>query len=100
MKRRTKADWRALIEQQTKSDLSVAEFCKQHQIGATYFYKRKSELSKEGASKRVSPFVKVNQVKPGSSTNNTIKILHRNTRLSLPIQVSPDWLAQFIKALK
>ena len=44
MKSRTHQQWRELFKQQADGDLSVAAFCKQHSIGQSYFYKRKSDL--------------------------------------------------------
>ena len=45
MSRRTKAQWRELIEQQQSSGLIAAEFCRQHSINAKYFSLRKRQLS-------------------------------------------------------
>jgi hypothetical protein len=99
MKRRTQTDWRVLIEQQAKSRLSVAEFCQQHNLGQTYFYKRKSDLNRLSTDKPNSSFIQVNRAKPTVAPNDLIKILHHKTRLSVPVNVSPTWLAQLIKSL-
>ncbi len=99
MKRRTQTDWRALIEQQAKSHLSIAEFCQQNNLGLTYFYKRKSDLKQLSGVKSSSSFIKVNRAKPTGAPNELIKILHHKTRLSVPVNVSPTWLAQLIKSL-
>jgi len=67
MTRRSKADWQKLIEQQVTSPLTIAEFCKHHELAQSYFYKRKSEL--------------------------------KQSEINLPVDISPLWLAEFIKAL-
>lgn len=96
MTQRSQADWLTLIEKQAESGLSVTEFCKQQNIGATYFYKRRGDLKPTSADKQTPKFIKA---KTPLSSNNTIKILHHETRLSLPLQVSPTWIAQLVKAL-
>jgi hypothetical protein len=84
MKSRTQQEWRELFKQQADGDLSVAVFCKKHGIGQSYFYKRKSDL------------IVKNDERP---TTNFIKIKHQQTRLIFPTNISPNWLAEFIKAL-
>jgi len=54
MARRTRVQWRELIEQQQSSGLIAAEFCRQHSINAKYFSLRKQQLSDDKAA-----FVKV-----------------------------------------
>jgi len=99
MTRRTKDDWRKLIEQQSKGDLSVAQFCKQHNLGQTYFYKRKSDLKKRIDKPQPSSFIKISKPTTHTAQSPTIKIHYRQTKFSLPTSISPTWLAEFIKAL-
>jgi len=99
MARRTKDDWRKLIEQQSKGDLSVAEFCKQHQLGQTYFYKRKSDLKKLPVKTQPSNFIKVRQPKKAPVDSASIKLQCQQLDLRLPLSISPAWLAELIKAL-
>jgi len=72
MKHRTHQQWQELFKQQVTGGLSVAVFCKEHGIGQSYFYKRKSDLN-------------------DNETNNT--------QLHFPSTISSIWLANFVKAL-
>jgi len=98
MKRRSQADWKALFEQQTVSNLSVAEFCKEHGIGQSYFYKRKSDLLVKDNCPS-NQFIKVKPQQKNITPLSSIKIQHQQTRLSLPATISAIWLADFVKAL-
>jgi len=42
--RRSKADWRKLIEDQQSSGLSAAQFCRERSINPKYFSTRKKQL--------------------------------------------------------
>jgi len=81
MTRRTKGQWRELIEQQEVSGLIAAEFCRRNSVNAKYFSLRKRQLS--GRSK---PFVQV--IPPHSNQAvlrpETIKL--RFIELDLPQQ--------------
>jgi len=46
VKRRTKAQWQALIEEHAQSGLTAVEFCRQHGINDKYFSLRKQSLLK------------------------------------------------------
>ena len=99
MKNRTHQQWRELFKQQADGELSVAAFCKQHGIGQSYFYKRKSDLAIKNDKPPTANFIKV---KPQPKTNTSvasIKLQYQQTRLHLPLSISPSWLAEFIKAL-
>lgn len=45
MNRRTKAQWRALFDEQQTSGLNATEFCRRESINPKYFSLRKRELS-------------------------------------------------------
>jgi len=79
MSRRTKAQWRKLIEQQKVSGLTAAEFCRQNSVNAKYFSVRKRQLSDES-----KPFV---QVMPSHSNQAELRpkaIKLRFIELDLP----------------
>jgi len=99
MKNRTQDEWRELFKQQANGDLSVAGFCKEHHIGQTYFYKRKSDLSAKKIQPLKTGFIKVKAQHGNISPATSIKLQYQQTRLILPISISPSWLAEFIKAL-
>lgn len=99
MTRRTKDDWRKLIEKQSKSDLSVADFCKQHQLGQTYFYRQRSALKDQKTKRQPSSFIKVQAHKESAMHSASMTLQYHQSKLSLPISISPAWLAEFIKGL-
>ncbi len=97
MKHRTHQQWQELFKQQVISGLSVATFCKEHGIGQSYFYKRKSDLiDNETTTKK---FIKVKPPQTSSTSTPLIKIQHQHTQLHFPSTISAIWLADFVKAL-
>ena len=99
MKSRTHQQWRELFKQQAGGNLSVAAFCKQHGIGQSYFYKRKSDLLVKKDEPSTTSFIKVKSQPKVSPPVSSIKLQYQQTRLILPVSISPNWLADFIKAL-
>jgi len=99
MTRRTQEDWQKLIEQQTISRLTIAEFCKHHELAQSYFYKRKNELKKSTGSPKNTAFLKVSKPIVNSSQSTSIKLAYQQAEINFPVDISPVWLAEFIKAL-
>lgn len=99
MKSRTHQQWRELFKQQAAGDLSVAAFCKEHGIGQSYFYKRKSDLVVKNGKGPPTSFIKVKPQPKNITPVASIKLQYHQTRLHLPLSTSPSWLAEFIKAL-
>ena len=99
MKSRTHQQWRELFKQQSDGNLSVAAFCKQHSIGQSYFYKRKSDLVAKKDKPPTTNFIKVKPQSKNITSIASIKLQYQQTRLHLPLSISPSWLAEFIKAL-
>jgi hypothetical protein len=99
MKSRTHQQWRELFKQQADGHLSVAAFCKQHGIGQSYFYKRKSDLTVKNSERLTTNFIKVKPQPKNITPTASIKLQYQQTRLHLPTTISPRWLAEFIKAL-
>jgi len=99
MKSRTQQEWRELFKQQADGDLSVAVFCKEHGIGQSYFYKRKSDLIVKNDERPTTNFIKIKPQKKNITAISAIKLQHQQTRLIFPTNISPNWLAEFIKAL-
>ena len=83
MARRSKAQWRALIETQQDSGLTAAEFCRQQAIDAKYFCLRKRQLGKA-----ISDFVKVEPSDLSSPEGTTQNIRLRVIEVELPIRGS------------
>jgi hypothetical protein len=61
MAKRSREEWAALIKQQPASGLTITAFCRQHKLGISRFYARKSNKAK---IKTVTPFVKATVVTP------------------------------------
>ena len=99
MKSRTHQQWRELFKQQATGDLSVAAFCKEHDIGQSYFYKRKSDLAVKNDAPSTSNFIKVIPQQKNITPISSIKIQYQQSRLHFPTTISAIWLADFIKAL-
>lgn len=99
MKNRTQDEWRELFKIQADGDLSVAAFCKEHDIGQSYFYKRKSDLTAKKMQQNKTSFIKVKSQLGNTTPVSAIKLQHLQTRLILPNSISPSWLAELIKAL-
>ncbi len=99
MKNRTQDEWRQLFKEQATGDLSVADFCKKHNIGQSYFYKRKSDLTAKNIQPIQTSFIKVKPHQGNTAPVSAIKLQYQQTRLILPVSISPSWLAEFIKAL-
>ena len=85
MARRTKEQWRALIEAQQSSGLTAAEFCRQHDIDAKYFSLRRRQLSQA-----MGDFIKVEP--NGFSTSGEVpqNIRLRVVEVELPIRGSSE----------
>ncbi len=99
MKHRTQQEWRDLFKQHAEGNLSVAAFCKEHSIGQSYFYKRKSDLAAKDSTHPNKGFIKVKPPQVSKVSSSSIKIQHQQTRLHFPASISAIWLAEFVKAL-
>ena len=93
MKRRTQAQWRALIEEHAQSGLTAVEFCRQHGINDKYFSLRKQSLLKE------EPKSKSFAVARMTTATSTIEVKTGHAMISLPATQPAAWLADFVKAL-
>lgn len=91
MVRRSEAQWRGLFEAHAQSGLSAVAFCKEHQLCPRYFSLRKRQLLQPG-----SPFV---EAVASKSEEASIRLRYRDTVLHLGGDVSPQWVAQLIRAL-
>ena len=93
MKRRTQAQWQALIDEQAQSGLTAVEFCKQRGINDKYFSLRKQSLLK---TKPKSESFAVARITAGASA---IEVKTDHATIRLPASQSAAWLADFVKAL-
>jgi len=103
MRKDTLTKWQAIIQQQSDSGLPVAKFCKTNRLSITCFYKYKKELNKSANPGTTKPeannsFVKIQPPKVPNG-GNTIKIQYQQSTLNLPTTLTPDWIANLLKAL-
>ena len=98
MKRRTQAQWQALIEAHAGSGMTAASFCREHRLNARYFSLRRRQLG--GVEGQASTrFVSVSVSKPLSGERITVRD-PSGAVIELPVSVSPQWLAQLLQALR
>ncbi|MCK5881990.1 MAG: hypothetical protein KAG18_08945 [Sinobacterium sp.] len=102
--KRTKQQWLDLLGQQEQSGLSMAEFCRTQNINPKHFYyhskKRRRSVADDHAS---TVFVRAtmanNKATSGNLNTQTIRLQHKQSELSLPATIPPDWLAALMVAL-
>jgi len=97
MARRTKAEWLSLFQQQRDSGLSIKDFCQQHQLNPGYFSKRRGEL--ESRTDVASPFVRITGNSPTEPVSSRLLIRVGQAELQLPVNISPQWVAQLLRAM-
>jgi len=93
VKRRTKAQWQALIEEHAQSGLTAAEFCRQHGINDKYFSLRKQSLLKADPKSEGFAVARI------TASTSTIEVKTGLATISLPASQPAAWLADFVKAL-
>lgn len=93
MARLTQTQWRALIDEQAQSGQSAVAFCAARGVDSKYFSLRKNQLAKMSDENR---FVAIT-TKP--LDNQSIQLHVGVTQLRIPAAVSPQWLADLVKAL-
>lgn len=98
MKHKTQQHWRDLIKQQADSHLSVLEFCQQHKISTSNFYKHKA-ANKVASTSQKNPFVKAERTQSSIPKQTIITLQWGQAQLYLPLNIQPSWLADFMRAL-
>lgn len=94
MQKRSDEDWKRLFEEQARSGLSAAAFCRQHTLCAKHFGKRRRQLLGKPAEQ--AAFVPTRLARMG----RMIEIQWGVVRLQIPVDVPADWLAELMHALK
>lgn len=91
-----KERWLELLAEHEQSGLSVAAFCRSKDIIAKSFYNhsRKARFAAENPQAFVRAQLVKNAPAPAGITLN-----HGKTQLTLPVSVSPTWLASLVQAL-
>jgi len=96
MTRRTKADWRKLIEEQIAGDLNGVEFCKLKGLAYKTFSARKCELNPAKQSQPSFVPVKVDKPKPVQPKQLTVQV--NDIELKLPTELTATRIGEIIKA--
>ena len=97
MIRRTSADWLSLFNEQEQSGQSAKAFCQERGVNVNYFKKRRKELVNSDAVSRPSAFVPMTVARGTDSPSIELKL--SGVVLTLPISLSPAWLAELVQHL-
>jgi hypothetical protein len=98
MTRRTKAQWRALIEAHAISGVTAVAFCREQGLNPKYFSLRRRELS-DGVKKRTRHFIPVSTIKVSGSDRITVRDPF-GMSVELPPGIEPKWLAELLRSLR
>ena len=97
---RSEFEWRLLIEQQASSGLNGITFCEQEEISCKTFYRHRKALRGKIPDSVTSQFIKVQHGPLQTIALQSAAILqYRDSRLQLPVDVDPIWVAELMKAL-
>lgn len=99
---RTLEQWKAIIEQQQASGLTVIEFCEQNNIKLKAFYNSRVKLGLNPNPKKAKPakaFVKAKPAIAHPVSYGGLSLKLGDATLALPKDTSPQWLAQLLKAV-
>ena len=101
---RTQQQWRALLQAQNNSDLSIKQFCLEQGISASSFYKNKATLKPSAIPVNTttlsSPFSQVLHAEPyNQSAPHEIKLNVGSVELTLNGKTDVRWLAKLVGQL-
>ena len=101
MTRKTFDDWKALVEKQIASGLSVPQFCHQHNLNPKYFYARKSKVIN---ASEYAGFIQAQVIRESSTLLTTkaeqnIKFITATGELSLPRDTSAQFIVELLNGL-
>ncbi|WP_017445662.1 IS66 family insertion sequence element accessory protein TnpA [Gayadomonas joobiniege] len=103
MPRRTREQWFELIQAQQNSDLSVAEFARQHRINVQNFYARRSDFKRDGLlnHQHESAFVQVTTLatEVQRPSGDMLILTMGEAQLHLPENINAQWLGQLMQAV-
>ena len=95
-KRRTKAQWLQIFEEQRDSGLTIKAFCERNDIHLQTFRARKSDWQPQ-RNKPSRALVKIE--KPKSKPSATITCQFKELEFACNDSVNPQWFADMVKAL-
>ena len=99
-------EWRHIVEIQQTSGLSIKQFCQQHNLSEQSFYKAKARLKArdklneaDSTASVQNEFIAIQSVSTIAQSNAAIKVTTEAATISLPITISPQWLAHLLKEI-
>lgn len=95
MPRRTPTQWQQILNQQQASGLRVTDYCRQQQISTKSFYRWRQVLQKS----EPDPGSNFMPIRVGGSSGSVMTLAFGGSRLELPTDCDPVWLAQLLKRL-
>ena len=101
MSRKTFDNWKALVEKQIASGLSVPQFCRQYNLNPKYFYSRKSNVINAGEN---AGFIQAQVISKqttllATKAEQNIKLVTDSGELSLPRDTSAQFIVELLKGL-
>ncbi|MGV2872210.1 IS66 family insertion sequence element accessory protein TnpA [Colwellia sp. E150_009] len=103
--RRTQQQWLTLFKTQTESDLSIKQFCLEHGISTSNFYKNKAKFTSETSIVTTtvqSPFSQIHLAEPEHRSIvplHDIKLNIGNIELTLDSKTEVSWLVNLVRQL-
>lgn len=102
-KYRKKHEWAAVFEEQQRSGLSIIEFCKQHAISTTNFYKVRANI--RGKTSGKPAFIKATITKDNdnpnvTSTSQVLRLTTKHAQIILPNHCSSQFIVDILKGLQ
>jgi len=97
MKHKTLDEWQKLISQQQTSGLAIVDFCKEHRVSTSSFYKFRGRLQQQDNPPR---FVKASKSAIDATIQSSVSVRLGDVSLSFSTPCEPVWLASFVKALQ
>lgn len=101
MTRKTFDDWKALVEKQIDSGLSVPQFCHKHHLNPKYFYSRKSKVVRASNN---AGFIQAQVIAEqttllATKAEQSIKLITASGELSLPRDTSAQFILELLNGL-
>ncbi len=101
-KHRSEAEWQSLIIEHSHSYQSALDFCRDHGLYAKTFYRHRKALRKKGLvpAPATTPFVQL-KTEPAQRqpTSSGLELQFQGSRLRLPSDTDPSWLAILMRKL-
>ncbi len=95
----TQQKWTAFIEQQQKSNLTIAQFCQQLNVSPSTFYQRKRELSERPDTRASFIKASITQQVEIETTCAPFLLNLGKVSLSLPPETPANYIVSLIKGL-